>query len=62
MLFCVLGPFGLPLVWKSPRFSRWVKGLLTIAMVFYTFLLVEMTMKVFRAAVDEANKINSLQF
>ena len=29
MLFVVLGPFGLPLLWKSPRFPRWSKWLLT---------------------------------
>ena len=63
MLFCVLGPFGLPLVWKSPRFSRLVKFLLTLAMVAYTVLLVQMTIKLFQAAMDEANKFNStLQF
>ena len=36
MLFVVLGPLGLPFLWKSPRFSRGAKIALTIATVIYT--------------------------
>ena len=39
MLFVVLGPFGLPLLWKSPEFNRPVKWILTIlALVFTAWL------------------------
>jgi hypothetical protein len=40
LLFFVLGPFGLPLLWKSPRFSRGLKIALTVAVVAYSALLV----------------------
>jgi hypothetical protein len=40
-LFVVLGPFGLPLLWRSPRFSRRMKVLLTAATVVYTALLID---------------------
>ena len=30
ILLCVVGPFALPLLWQSPRFSKTVKVLLTI--------------------------------
>ena len=40
MLFLVLGPFGLPLLYKSPQFSRLAKILLTLVMILYTFYLV----------------------
>ena len=43
MLFFVVGPFGLPLVWKHPRFARWVKWTLTGLMVLYTVLLIQTT-------------------
>ena len=36
MLFVVLGPLGLPFLWKSPRFSKSAKIALTIATVIYT--------------------------
>ena len=36
MLFFVLGPLGLPILWKSLRFSKRAKILLTIATVIYT--------------------------
>ncbi len=35
-LFLVLGPLGLPLLWRSTRFSRWSKVALTLVMVLYT--------------------------
>lgn len=43
MLFFVTGPFGLPLVWKHPRWARWVKWTFTLVMVAYTWLLVATT-------------------
>ena len=63
MLFFVLGPFGLPLVWKHPRFSRTLKMALTAAMVLYTVLLVELTIRAVQAVMGEVNQFNAtLQF
>jgi len=45
-LFFVLGPFGLPLLYKSPKFSRKMKVLLTIAVVAYTFYLIFVTLEI----------------
>lgn len=33
MLFVLAGPLALPLLWKSPRFPRWAKWLLTVIMI-----------------------------
>ena len=46
MLFVVLGPFGLPLVWKHPKFSRNVKWALTAAMVLYTIALIDLVFRI----------------
>ncbi len=54
MLFVVLGPLGLPLLWKSPSFSRWSKIALTVAVVAYTILLVEAALNAIRAAMHAA--------
>lgn len=63
MLFFVLGPFGLPLVWKNPRFSRLMKVVLTITMVVYTWALVDVTIRAARAVMNSVSQFNStLQF
>jgi hypothetical protein len=40
LLFFVLGPFGLPLLYKSPKFSKTSKIVLTIAVIIYTSYLI----------------------
>ncbi len=40
LLFVVLGPFGLPLLYKSPKFSKTLKIVLTIAVMIYTAYLI----------------------
>jgi hypothetical protein len=40
LLFFVLGPFGLPLLYKSPKFSKTSKIILTIAVIIYTSYLI----------------------
>lgn len=59
MLFFVLGPFGLPLVWKSPTFSRGIKIALTLVMAAYTVLLIDFTLRMGQAIVDQANALKS---
>ena len=45
-LFFVLGPFGLPLLYKSPKFSRTLKIILTIAVIIYTSYLIFMSLEI----------------
>ena len=55
MLFVVLGPLGLPLLWKSPRFSQVAKIALTVVVVACTVWLLV-------ASIDLVTKmINELQ-
>jgi hypothetical protein len=54
LLFVVLGPFGLPLLWKSPSVSRAWKIVLTVALLIYTALLVESVVVTFRMVMDQA--------
>jgi hypothetical protein len=49
MLFVVIGPFGLPLLWKSPSFSRTMKVVLTVAMIVYLGLFVDESIRILRA-------------
>jgi hypothetical protein len=49
MLFVVIGPFGLPLLWKSPVFSRTMKIVLTVAMAAYLGLFVDESIRILRA-------------
>ena len=59
-----LGPFGLPLLWKSPRFSPSAKMGLTILTVVWTALAIWYVVAVVLPAVqNELNQFNSsLQF
>lgn len=45
LLFLVLGPLGLPLLYKSPQFSKGWKGGLTILTLLYTGYLIWATIK-----------------
>ena len=59
MLFFVLGPFGLPLVWKHPRFSRWIKIVLSLIMVVYTVVLIDATIRIGKAVIQGVEQFNS---
>ena len=53
LLFVVLGPLGLPLLWRSPSFTRGWKIALTVAMVVYTALLLESMVVAVRMAMEQ---------
>lgn len=59
MLFFVLGPFGLPLVWKHPRWSRWIKLALTLVMAVYTIVLIDATIRAVRAIMQGVEQFNA---
>ena len=48
LLFFVLGPFGLPLLYKSPQFGKTSKIILTIAVVLYTSYLLFVSLEIGR--------------
>ncbi|HYR97084.1 MAG TPA: hypothetical protein VEM57_10125 [Candidatus Binatus sp.] len=60
LLFVVLGPFGLPYLWKSPSFSRGSKVVLTVLLVVYTALLIEEAIQIFRAVQSEMNALGTV--
>lgn len=45
LLVLVVGPLGLPLVYKSPKFSRAAKIAVTLLMIPYTWWIVVFTQK-----------------
>jgi hypothetical protein len=46
LLFFVLGPLGLPLLYKSPSFSKKIKIILTIIVLIYTSFLIISTVEI----------------
>ena len=48
LLFFILGPFGLPLLYKSPKFSKTIKIILTIAVIIYTSYLIFASLEIGR--------------
>ena len=60
MLVLVLGPFGLPLLWKSPRFARWAKLLFTLLTLVYTYALVVGTLAAVRSILSHTAQLEPL--
>lgn len=59
LLFLVLGPLGLPLVYKCPKFGKSVKVLLTLVMIAYTFYLIQISMKTGREVMCQISELQS---
>jgi predicted membrane channel-forming protein YqfA (hemolysin III family) len=60
LLFVVLGPFGLPYLWKSPSFSRSLKVVLTVLLVAYMALFAEETIRAVRAMNSEMHALGGV--
>ncbi len=60
LLFFVLGPFGLPLVYKSPRFNQFEKSLLTVLTLIYTWYVVLLTTKFFHQVLEHFDALRLL--
>jgi hypothetical protein len=58
LLFFVLGPLGLPYLWRSPRFTHILKVILTVAVLGYTGLLVGETIRIVQAVRVEMREID----
>jgi len=48
LLFFVMGPFALPLLYKSPKFSKTLKIILTVVVIVYTSYLVFASLQIGR--------------
>ena len=48
LLFVVIGPFALPLLYKSPHFNKFWKVLLTIVVVIFTCYLIWASIKIWK--------------
>jgi hypothetical protein len=59
-LFFVLGPFGLPLLYKSPKFSKTLKIVLTIAVIIYTSYLIFVSIEIARELYRRMDELREL--
>ena len=61
LLFVVLGPLALPLLYKSPKFNKTLKIIIPIAVIIYTsyliFVSVELGIEVYRRIEELQNTI-----
>jgi hypothetical protein len=57
LLFIVLGPFALPLLYKSPKFNKTLKILLTVVVVIYTLYLVFVSLEIGREVYREMKEL-----
>lgn len=59
LLFFVMGPFALPLLYKSPRFSKPLKIVLTVVVIFYTCYLIFASLEI---AKELFSRVGELQY
>jgi hypothetical protein len=60
LLFFVLGPFALPLLYKSPKFSKTLKTILTIAVLVYTLFLIFASLEIGREVYIRVEELRGL--
>ena len=60
LLFVVLGPLGLPFLWRSPRFSRPLKAVLTVLVIAYMALFIDETIRVYRMVKSEFDVLGTI--
>jgi hypothetical protein len=60
LLFFVLGPLGLPLLYKSPHFSKALKIILTIVVIIYTAYLIYETIQITRELFKKIEELQGL--
>jgi len=56
-LFVLLGPLGLPLLWRSPRFPLWAKILLTCVMIGWIAWMSSAIASIIRSASYDAEQL-----
>ena len=60
LLFFVLGPFALPLLYKSPKFSKTLKKILTIAVLVYTLFMIFASLEIGRELYQRTEELRGL--
>jgi hypothetical protein len=58
LLFVAIGPLALPLLYKSPHFTKFWKVLLTIAVVIFTCYLIWAFIKIWERMSEMINVVN----
>ena len=60
LLFFVLGPFGLPLLYKSPKFSRTLKIILSVVVIVYTSYLIFASLEIAKELYRKMEELQEL--
>jgi len=60
LLFFVLGPLGLPLLYRSPKFSKTLKIILTIVVSGYTSYLIFVSVKMVRGLYTRMEELSGI--
>jgi hypothetical protein len=60
LLFFVLGPFALPLLYRSPHFSKTLKIILTLVVIIYTSYLIFVSLEIGRELYERIGELQDL--
>ena len=54
------GPFALPLVWMSPALKKWLKVVITAALILFTIWLVKASVDIYRTIFKQMQDLKCL--
>jgi hypothetical protein len=60
LLFFVLGPFAPPLLYKSPKFSKTLKTILSLAVLVYTLFMIFASLEIGRELYQRMEELRGL--
>ncbi len=60
IIILAVGPFALPLVWKSPSFKRWNKIVITIVVFILTVWLIKSSVDLFQLLLKELKSLSEI--
>lgn len=60
IIVLAVGPFALPLVWKSPSFKRWHKVVITVIFVALTIWLIKSSVELYRLLLKELKSLSEI--
>ena len=55
-----IGPFAIPLVWKSPAFKKWVKVTITVLLVLLTIWTIKVSVALYQMLKAEMQNLENV--
>jgi len=57
IVISLVGPLALPLLWKSPAFSKKLKVIITVLVIVLTIIMIKVSMDLYHLLLDEISEL-----